>query len=44
LYHAERERTSVCLQHYLNKFCWHGATAYVMLGKLLTGEDTHSCN
>jgi len=44
LYHAESERTGVCLKQSLNKFCWHEATAYVMLGKLLTGEDTHSCN
>ena len=43
LYHAESERTGVCLKQSLNKFCWHEATAHVMFGKLLTGEDTHSC-
>ena len=44
LYHAESERTGVCLKQSLNKFCWHEVTAYVVLGKLLTGEDTLSCN
>lgn len=31
LYHAENERTGVCLKQSLNKFCWHEATAFVML-------------
>jgi hypothetical protein len=44
LYHAESERAGVCLKQSLHTFCWHEVTAYVMLGKLLPGEDKHSCN